>query len=99
MTFEQFHASLKEPDPSRELPLVLKALWYDGKNDWESAHNIAQEITSADGSWIHGYLHRKEGDLGNASYWYSRAGRKMPLLSLEQEWAEIVKELLVSNKQ
>jgi hypothetical protein len=99
MTFEEFHASLKDPAPPRELPAVLKALWHDGKNDWASAHNIAQEISTAEGSWIHAYLHRKEGDLGNAAYWYSRAGRNMPVLSLEQEWSEIVEQLLMSNRQ
>jgi hypothetical protein len=94
MTFEQFHASLQDLNPPRTLTPALQALWYDGKNNWEMSHNIAQDISTPEGSWIHAYLHRKEGDLSNASYWYSRAGRKMPAVSLDQEWREIAHELL-----
>lgn len=94
MTLEEFKSSLKNSAPPEGLTPLLEALWYEGKNDWEMAHNIAQDINSNDGSWIHAYLHRKEGDLGNASYWYSRAGRRMPEVSLEKEWEEIVRELL-----
>lgn len=93
MTFEDFKNSLTQPNPPAVSDL-LKALWFEGKGDWESAHNIAQDIHSNDGSWIHAYLHRVEGDLGNASYWYSRANRKMPASSLKDEWSAIVKELL-----
>src|SRR5687767_3409292 len=94
MTLEEFKSSLKNSDPPNELTSLLKALWYDGKNNWEMAHNLAQDIHSNDGSWVHAYLHRKEGDLGNASYWYSRAGRRMPEVSLEEEWEDIAKEFL-----
>ena len=74
----------------------MQALWHDARGDWEQAHTCAQEGNSRDGSWVHAYLHRKEGDLGNAGYWYARAGRPMPALSLtlEAEWAEIAQELL-----
>lgn len=93
MTFEEFKNSLTETNPPAVNEL-LKALWFEGKGDWESAHNIAQDIHNNDGSWIHAYLHRVEGDLGNASYWYSRANRKMPSSTLKDEWAAMVKELL-----
>lgn len=93
MTFEDFKKSLTQTNPPAVSDL-LKALWFEGKGDWESAHNIAQDIHNNDGSWIHAYLHRVEGDLGNASYWYSRANRKMPTSSLKDEWSAIVKELL-----
>lgn len=93
MTFEDFKNSLTQTNPPAVSDL-LKALWFEGKGDWESAHNIAQDIHNHDGSWIHAYLHRVEGDLGNASYWYSRANRKMPASSLKDEWGAIVKELL-----
>ena len=72
-------------------------LWYDGKGDWETSHNIAQDIHSPEGSWIHAYLHRKEGDTGNASYWYHRAGRPMPGSTLEKEWEDISRDLLKNN--
>lgn len=94
MTFDQFNASLSEPLPPQTLSNVQLALWYDGKKDWTKAHGFAQEVTTEAGSWVHAYLHRKEGDAGNAAYWYSRAGKKMPSYSLEQEWEELVKALL-----
>ena len=94
MSFEEFQSSLKNSSPPETLTATLEALWFDGKNDWESAHNIAQDINTAEGSWIHAYLHRKEGDLGNAAYWYSRAGKPMPKLPLEEEWKSIVREIL-----
>lgn len=94
MTFGEFTASLKQPHPPDGLSPLLKALWYDAKNDWESAHNIAQDIPSADGSWIHAFLHRREGDEGNAAYWYRRAGRPVARGSLQEEWRQIAEELL-----
>lgn len=72
----------------------MKALWYDGKDDWEQAHNIAQDIRSTEGSWIHAYLHRKEGDEGNAAYWYHRANQPVCKTSLQEEWESIVEALL-----
>jgi hypothetical protein len=94
MTFDDFKASLKKDTPSQGLSPLLKALWYDGKNDWDNSHNIAQDIHSNEGSWIHAYLHRKEGDSGNAAYWYRKAGRPVPAISLENEWETIVKSLI-----
>jgi len=90
MTLEQFKLSLTQDQPPAGINGCLTALWWDGKNDWERAHNVAQEIETKDGSWVHAYLHRKEGDSGNARYWYNRAGRSMPGYSLENEWEEIV---------
>jgi hypothetical protein len=94
MTFDDFKASLKKDTPPQGLSPLLKALWYDGKNDWDNSHNIAQDIHSNEGSWIHAYLHRKEGDSGNAAYWYRKAGRPVPAISLENEWETIVKSLI-----
>lgn len=94
MTFEEFIASLDLTAPPAGATGILCALWYDGKDDWDSAHTIAQDIDTADGSLIHAYLHRKEGDSGNASYWYHQAGRKMPRVSLQEEWEALVKEFL-----
>ena len=94
MTLQEFRSTLSNPNPPEGLSDLLKAMWYEGKNSWEMAHDIAQDIPTQDGSWIHAYLHRKEGDLGNASYWYRRAGRPTPNVSLEKEWNDIVNELL-----
>lgn len=84
--------------PPDGLTTLLRALWYDGKDDWETAHNIAQDIHSEDGSWIHAYLHRKEGDHSNASYWYRRAGRQVPRVTLSEEWENIAEELLRTRR-
>jgi len=46
------------------------------------------------GAAVHAYLHRKEGDLSNAGYWYARAGRAMPVGTLEAEWRALAEELL-----
>jgi hypothetical protein len=94
MTLNEFKTSLSGVKPPPELNTLLKALWYDAKGDWHTAHNLAQEEHSSNGSWIHAYLHRKEGDVGNASYWYSRASKKMPSCLLDEEWEKIVGELL-----
>ena len=74
---------------------ALRALWHDARGDWDTAHDCAQEDKSRDGSWVHAYLHRKEGDEGNAGYWYARAGRQMPTAgtTLAAEWEAIAREL------
>jgi len=94
MTFTDFHKSLSELSPPEEISQPLLALWYDGHGDWKSAHETAQEILDITGSRIHAYLHRKERDLSNASYWYARAGTVMPAKSLEAEWNDLVQMLL-----
>lgn len=94
MTFDTFRQSLTNSYPPSGLTPLLQAMWHDAHGDWTAAHEIAQDVHSRDGSWIHAYLHRKEGDLGNAAYWYSRAGRAMPSSSLDAEWESISRELL-----
>jgi hypothetical protein len=97
MNLSQFPLTLKADAPPSGSSKVLEALWYAGKNDWAKAHTIAQDIESKDGYWVHAYLHRQEGDLGNANYWYRRAGKVMPSNSLEKEWEEMVTVLLLSS--
>ena len=94
MDFQDFMQSLEQPEPPEFSDPLLKALWHDAKGDWSAAHQIAQEIDGSSGSWIHGYLHRKEGDLSNAGYWYHRAGKNMPQEDLEQEWINLVQALI-----
>ena len=94
MTFSDFKKSLDADEPPAGLSAPLAALWHDGKGDWDRAHTVAQDITSPDGSWIHAYLHRKEGDESNAAYWYRRAGKPVARGTLDQEWTEIVTALL-----
>jgi len=73
---------------------VTIALWYDARGDWHRAHTIAQDVDDAGGAWVHAYLHRKEGDLGNAGYWYQRAGRDVASDPLDAEWERIAAALL-----
>jgi len=94
MTLEQFEATLTANAPPGGITNSLAAMWYDGKGDWEQAHMIAQDIPTREGSWVHAYLHRKEGDDWNAGYWYNRAGQAVPAEPLEQEWKDIVTRLL-----
>ena len=94
MTLDEFKKSTKDESPPSGLSPLLKAMWYDAKGNWESAHNLAQDVHTTDGSWIHAYLHRKEGDIGNASYWYHRANQPVSHKSLSEEWEEITTSLL-----
>jgi hypothetical protein len=93
MTLAEFKATLQEETPPAVKP-ALVALWHDGKGDWDAAHNTAQAIEDAVGAWVHAYLHRKEGDEGNAAYWYRKAGKPIAKDALDEEWARIVAELL-----
>ncbi len=95
MSFQEFEQSLNATAPAPELSIYLQSLWYDGKGDWNKAHTIIQDVEDKTAMWIHAYLHRKEGDIGNADYWYSKAGRQRPAISLKDEWKEIVNTLLV----
>lgn len=72
----------------------LRALWHDARGNWDAAHTVAQDIHDAAGAWVHAYLHRKEGDSGNAAYWYRRAGQHQAADSLDAEWERIVTRLL-----
>lgn len=94
MTLDDFNASLKDGAPPKNVAPELKALWHDAHGDWDEAHRIAQDIDHRNGAWVHAYLHRKEGDLANASYWYRHAGRPVATESLDAEWKSIVEALL-----
>ncbi len=96
MTFDEFKRSTSDDQPPADLSRPLLALWHDARGNWSAAHETAQEIKDATGSWIHAYLHRKEGDLGNAGYWYHRAGKPERSGSLDAEWDEIATALLGS---
>ena len=94
MKRNDFKTSVKKQSPNEKLPKALVALWWQKKGDWDKAHTIVQSDKTDDGAWVHGLLHREEGDLGNASYWYSRANKLMPEETIENEWELIVSELL-----
>ena len=93
-----FRASLSDPAPAGGLEPPLAGLWWAAKGQWDQAHQIVQDESSADAAWVHAYLHRVEGDLGNAGYWYRQAGQPVAKDSLEAEWERIVSALLGSGK-
>jgi hypothetical protein len=97
MTLEDFHQSLAATEPPAGMSLALAGLWWDAKGDWTRAHESAQQDEGAEGSWVHAYLHRKEGDQDNAAYWYSRAGKPVCREPLEAEWLMITRVLLSSR--
>ena len=94
MTFDEYLTSIDHNQPSPQLSETLTSLWWDKKGDWDTAHTIAQEIPTVQGSAVHAYLHRVEGVIWNADYWYSRAGRERPNISLDEEWKLLVEEML-----
>lgn len=93
MDLETFKKSIGVALPS-QLSDELSALWHAGNKNWHEAHEIIQEMKSPDAAWIHAWLHREEGDLSNATYWYRIAERPVAQGSIEEEWEEIVSELL-----
>ena len=88
-----FHASLKGAAPAGELAPALAALWWAAKGDWERAHKLVQDEDSTDAAWVHAYLHRVEGNLSNAGYWYRRAGQPVAKDGLDAEWERLVSAL------
>ena len=94
MNLEAYNDSLQQREPPAGMTVYLQSLWHDARGDWDAAHNLVQDLPDKTAAWIHAYLHRKEGDVWNANYWYNKAGRRMPGYTLEKEWVEIVKELL-----
>ncbi len=84
----------KQPLCPQTLPEGLQAMWYDKKGDWSKAHEILGNASDADSAWVHAYLHRKEGDLENAHYWYRRSGQPEFPGELSQEWEQITSVLL-----
>lgn len=89
-------SALRDSQLPAGLDVVGQCLWYARAGKWDQAHDLCQDVPGSAGSWIHAWLHREEGDLSNANYWYSRAGREMPsqATSLEEEWMGIASELL-----
>jgi hypothetical protein len=86
-------ASLANAGPDAALSPPLAALWWAAKGNWDQAHKIVMNDSGKDAAWVHAYLHRVEGDLGNTGYWYRQAGRPVAKDSLEAEWSRIVAAL------
>ncbi len=98
MTLEEFRASLHAPAPPAGLSPALQALWHEASGDWPAAHRWAQAQDDAAGAWVHAYLHRVEGDLANAGYWYRRAGQPVCTRPRAEEWGTIAAALLADPR-
>jgi hypothetical protein len=94
MDLTAFKNSIHLDAPPPDLTAPLEALWWDAKGNWTGAHALVDELETQDGMAVHAYLHRKEGEQGNADYWYQRAGRNFHRENLDQEWAALVEVLL-----
>ncbi len=90
MDISSFKKSLGDVGPPPGLTPYLESLWYDAAENWTRSHELIQDLEDNLAAWIHAYLHRKEGDLWNADYWYSKAGKKRPTVGLEAEWTILV---------
>ena len=95
MDLATFKQSLQQATPPEGLTPALQALWWDGKGDWDKAHRLVMDEHSKAAAWVHAYLHRVEGDDGNAGYWYRQAQKKPATGALDDEWQAIAKALLV----
>lgn len=94
MTPDDMKRGAASAPPPSGLPPALRALWWAAKGEWERAHDIVMGEDDADAAWVHAHLHRVEGDIGNARYWYRRAGRPVATGPLEAEWDAICAALL-----
>ena len=94
MKLNSFLQTLDANTPPVELSDYLQSLWWDKKGDWGKSHEIIQDLGDKNAAWIHAYLHRKEGDIWNADYWYTRAGKTRPQCTLEEEWTLITEAML-----
>jgi hypothetical protein len=94
VSMAEFKASLAGAAPAPDFDAPLAALWWAAKGGWDEAHKLVQDEHSGEAAWVHAYLHRVEGDLGNAGYWYRRAGKPVAAGSLETEWEGIASALL-----
>jgi hypothetical protein len=97
MSPNEFQESLIFEEPPKDLSAPLTALWWDAKGDWPRAHALVDELESTEGMAVHAYLHRREGSLSNADYWYRRAGRMYYCSALEEEWQALVEGLLLQG--
>ncbi|WP_046369783.1 hypothetical protein [Flavihumibacter petaseus] len=94
MTYSAFRESMAAATPPAHLSPYLQALWFAGNNQWDAAHDLVQDLPDKKAAHIHAYLHRLEGDDGNAGYWYASAGVKFPGVAVEDEWEQLVKSCL-----
>jgi hypothetical protein len=97
-TVAEFKLTLSKSAPAKDLPPALQALWWAAKENWDKAHRIVMGEDGSDSAWVHAYLHRVEGDIDNARYWYRQARQKAASGPLEGEWDAIAAALIESSR-
>ena len=98
-TIDEFRSSTTKATPPGDIGPALEALWWAHKGDWDRAHQCVQgHEGQPDCDWVHAHLHHQEGDMTNAGGWYRRAGRKAPPCSVQEEWTQVVTELLARKR-
>lgn len=95
---DAFVDSLGGDEPPSHATPLLRAIWHGLRGDWNAAHELAQAQDTADGAWVHAWLHRLEGDLSNADYWYRRAQQPPRRDDTRAEGLDIARVLLRSAK-
>jgi hypothetical protein len=99
VTASEFKTSLAQQEPPASLEAPLRALWWDAHGDWERAHAEVDELETRPGMMVHAYLHRKQGESGNAAYWYHRTGQPSQDRSFSDEWSALLEELLSTSSK
>jgi hypothetical protein len=94
MTVDELKRSLSGASPPPGVPATVAALWWAAKDEWDRAHALVMDESGPDAAWVHAYLHRVEGDLPNAGYWYRQAGREPATGAFDTEWNAIATALL-----
>lgn len=97
MTPDAFRKTLAAGTPPATLTDLQRALWFGARGDWDEAHKLAQDNDGADAAWVHAWLHRIEGDLDNARYWYGQAGRDERHGTTDEELGELLSEFLTET--
>jgi hypothetical protein len=99
MTLSEFKGSLSKTRPPTDLQPALAALWWAVRDGgWDRAHTLVMDESGLDCAWVHAYLHRVEGDLANARYWYGQARKPVPTGRLHAEWDKIAGALLTEAR-
>jgi hypothetical protein len=89
MNLQSFTDTITSSVPPSGLSVYLEALWFDANGEWNKAHDLIDDLEDKDAAWLHAYLHRKEGDIFNADYWYRKAGKIRPAIGLDEEWINL----------
>ena len=97
MTYDEFILTIENNELPSNLPLYMQALWWDARGSWQKAHSLIDSLDDKNSCIVHAYLHRKEGDIWNADYWYRRANAKRPDTGLDEEWRYLVMDLILKS--